>query len=110
MNVQESLMFLNLLITHVSLLHNDQIVGLKISQILITISITYFISLFMLHCLLFKCKKDVMHYFKDLYFGMFKLRVFETSNSFEMSRLSNGIAETTDSYSEFRDPLIALDE
>ena len=51
-----------------------------------------------------------MHYFKDLYFGMFKLRVFETSNSFEMSRLSNGIAETTDSYSEFRDPLIALDE
>ena len=109
MNVQESLMLLNLLITHVSQLHNDQIVGLKISQILITISITYFISLLTLHCLLFKCKKDVMHYFKDLYFGLFKLRA---KNSFEMSHLiiSNGIAEANDSYSEFHDPLIALDK
>jgi len=47
-------------------------------------------------------------YFKDLYFRLFKLRAFETSNSFEMSHISNGIAETTDRY--FQDPLIALDK
>ena len=107
-NVQESVMLLNLLIIHVSLLHNDQDLGLKISQILITIGIIYFIVIIKFQCFLLRCKGGIIYnHFKEWCFRLFKIRLFESNSSYEMSFQSS---EITHNSVEFRDPLLALDK
>ena len=65
-NIQESFLLLNLLIAHVSPLYKDEMVGLKIAQLVAVIGLLYLIVAITHHCIMFKCKSFVYEKIKRL--------------------------------------------
>jgi len=109
-NVQESVMLLNLLIVHTTLLYTDKHLAIKVSRILITIGIGYFILVIMFQSFIVRCKKRIAYNnIKELCIRFFEISS-SSSSDYEMDHLNSETVHVTYSYAEFRDPLVALDK
>ena len=118
-NIQERITILNLLAIHVVLLYKENLVGLKIAKVLITVGVIYFILAIVLHCCMYRCGKLLIHRnFKRLLFKIRKLKSIcykicnsQNNHSNEMESLSNSevhVAPAYPNYQEFQESLLAL--
>ena len=105
-NIQESLLLFNLLIAHVAPLYKHHLLGLKVSQALITIGIAYMILAITIHCLFVRHKRVLHRKLKEFYVI---IKSVKKSDDAEMHHFSSEIMEVTYNYKEFQEPLIGLD-
>jgi len=109
-NIQESFLLFTLLTVHVAPLYKHHSLGLKISQVLITVSVTYLLLAIMIHCLIFRCKNYLLQKVKKLYVIACKVKPNKINDDAEMNRFTSEILEVTYNYKEFQEPLIGLDK
>ena len=108
-NIQESLLLLNLMVIHVAPLYKPHSIGLRISQILLTVGVVYLILAITIHCLMFRCKNTIYYYTKRLYTMACRKIVVKQNDSTNLNHLTSEVAEVTYNYKEFQEPLIGLD-
>lgn len=109
-NIQESLVLLDLLSIYIVANYNNDNAGpeLHIVQFLIIIVFIYFATFITIHCLMSACGEQIRNKFSLIaIFWKINTAKSQPSKTLEMSDIKSDI--TDNSYSEFQEPLIALE-
>ena len=113
-NIQESLVLLDLLAVYVTALfneHENSKYKLFIIRLLIITVLVYFVVLFFCHCIILMYGSAIKRRANKIK-QMLKKRITKEqkcSESLQLEQLSSKIPGVAFNYSEFREPLIALD-
>ena len=108
-NIQESIAIVNLLAVHVTPLYKNDLLGLKVAQILLGFGAVYFIIAIILHCCMHRWGDSIFKGIKWLHHKICKKKILEKNNSIEMEGLSSRIADVTYNYQEFQEPLVEFE-
>ena len=86
------------------------VIGVKVTEILLTIGVTYFIIAIVVHCFMHRWRSMIHKWIKWLrHRKIFKVKTSQSKVSLEMESLSSKIADVTYNYREFREPLVEYD-
>ena len=107
-NIQESIAIVNLLAAHVAPLYKNDLLGLKVAQILLACGAAYFIITIIFLCFMNKWKDSIFKGIKWLHRKICKKKISEV-NFAEMENLSSRIADVTYNYKEFQEPLVEFE-
>ena len=104
-NIHESALIFNLLAVHAVPLYRG---GFRFTQILIMISVFYFLMAIVFYCFIFRFKNAIQCNIKRLYNMICKIKgsLADDKDSVQL----NNIAEVTYNYKEFQEPLVEYDE
>ena len=107
-NIQESIAIVNLLAAHVTPLYKNDLLGLKVAQILLAFGAAYFIIAIMFHCCMYRWGDSIFKVIKWLHRKICKKKILE-ENFIKIEDLSSKIADVTYNYQEFQEPLVEFE-
>ena len=104
-NVHESALIFNLLAVHAVPLYRG---GFRLAQILIMISVFYFLIVIVFYCFIYRFKNTIQYRIKRLFNIICKIKqsLADDQDSVQL----NNIADVTYKYNEFQEPLVEYDE
>ena len=108
-NIQEPIAIVNLLAAHVTLLYKNDLLGLKVAQILLACGAAYFIIAIIFHCCMYRWGDSIFKVIKWLHRKICEKKILEKNNSIEMKGLSSRITDVTYNYQEFQEPLVEFE-
>ena len=107
-NIQESIAIINLLAAHVTPLYKNDLLGLKVAQVLLAIGAIYFIGAIIFLCCMHRWSDSIFKGIKWLQCKICKKKISE-KDFIEMKVLSSRIADVTYNYQEFQEPLVEFE-
>ena len=117
LNIQETLILLNLLAIHITAFYNskDGTDSLKIIKYLILTAAIYFVIIFFYQCLMMVLYKKILKVFASLKsflkkkkWKLFKKQCFNNQEPHKAMELRMAVPDVTYHYKDFQEPLLAL--
>ena len=108
-NIQEATLMLILLAVHAVSSYSG---GFKLAQILITISVVYFLFVVFFYCFIFRFRNAIQRNATKLYDKIRKMLglLVDDRDAIEMKTFKDSIADVTYNYKEFQEPLVVYDK
>ena len=101
-NIQESVIIANLSVAHIAPLYKRDSIGLKVSQILLTIGISYIITVTVFHCCMHRWGDTIYKSIKWLRHKTYERKISRNKFFLRMETLNSRIPDVTYDYKEFR--------